>query len=42
MDVRRITEVGVAVRDLDAATALLVDLLGGEAGPVVEIGRAHV
>lgn len=39
MDVRRITEVGVAVRDLEAATALLVDLLGGEAGPVVEVER---
>lgn len=35
--VKRITEVGVAVRDLEAATALLVDLLGGEAGPVVEV-----
>jgi methylmalonyl-CoA epimerase len=39
MDVRRITEVGVAVRDLDAATSLLVDLLGGEAGPLVEVER---
>lgn len=39
MDVRRITEVGVAVRDLDAATALLVDLLGATAGPVVEVDR---
>lgn len=39
MDVKRITEVGVAVRDLEAATTLLVDLLGGEAGPVVEVER---
>jgi len=39
MDIRRITEVGVAVRDLEAACALLVDLLGGEAGPVVEVPR---
>lgn len=38
-DMRRITEVGVAVRDLDAATALLADLLGGVAGPVVEVAR---
>lgn len=39
MDVRRITEVGVAVRDLEAATGLLVDLLGGVSGPVVEVPR---
>jgi methylmalonyl-CoA/ethylmalonyl-CoA epimerase len=37
MDLRRITEVGVAVRDLEAATALLVDLLGADVGPVVEV-----
>jgi methylmalonyl-CoA/ethylmalonyl-CoA epimerase len=37
--IRRITEVGVAVRDLEAATALLVDLLGGEAGPVIDVPR---
>lgn len=36
---RRITEVGVAVRDLEAATALLVDLLGGVAGPVIQVPR---
>jgi methylmalonyl-CoA epimerase len=39
MDIRRITEVGVAVRDLEAATTLLVDLLGADAGPVVEVPR---
>ncbi|MCC6436238.1 MAG: VOC family protein [Acidimicrobiales bacterium] len=39
MDIRRITEVGVAVRDLEAATGMLVDLLGGTAGPVVEVER---
>ena len=39
MDIRRITEVGVAVRDLDAASALLVDLLGATAGPVVDVPR---
>ncbi len=39
MDMRRITEVGVAVRDLEAATALLGDLLGGTAGPVIDVPR---
>ncbi len=39
MDIRRITEVGVAVRDLDAASTLLVDLLGATAGPVVDVPR---
>jgi methylmalonyl-CoA/ethylmalonyl-CoA epimerase len=39
MDIRRITEVGVAVRDLEAATGVLVDLLGAGAGPVVEVPR---
>lgn len=39
MDVRRITEVGVAVRDLQAATELLVQLLGADAGPVIEVPR---
>ena len=37
MDVRRITEVGVAVHDLDATCALLVDLLGAEIGPLVDV-----
>lgn len=37
MDVQRITEVGVAVRDLDQATTLLVDLFGADAGEVTEI-----
>jgi methylmalonyl-CoA/ethylmalonyl-CoA epimerase len=39
MDIRRITEVGVAVRDLDAATALLVDLLGATSGPIIDVPR---
>lgn len=39
MDVRRITEVGVAVRNLDQATALLVDLFGATAGPVIDVAR---
>lgn len=37
MDVRRITEVGVAVRDLASASALLADLLGAEIGPLVDV-----
>ncbi len=37
MDIRRITEVGVAVRDLERATALMVDVLGASAGEVVEV-----
>ena len=37
MDVRRITEVGVAVHDLDATCALLADLLGAEIGPLVDV-----
>lgn len=36
---RRITEIGVAVRDLEQATALLVDLFGGEAGDVQQVER---
>ncbi|MEM7541343.1 MAG: VOC family protein [Pseudomonadota bacterium] len=39
MDIKRITEVGVAVRDLEAATTLLVDLLGATAGPVTIVDR---
>lgn len=39
MDLRRITEVGVAVRDLQAATHMLVDLLGADAGPIIEVQR---
>ena len=34
MDIERITEIGVAVRDLDEATRLFVDLLGATAEPV--------
>ncbi len=39
MDIRRITEVGVAVRDLEAATRLLVDLLGATPGPEQVVER---
>ena len=39
MDIQRITEVGVAVRDLEQATRLFVDLFHAEAGEIVEIER---
>ena len=37
MDVKRITEIGVAVRDLEQATTLLVDLFGATASAVTEV-----
>lgn len=37
MDIRRITEVGVAVRDLEQATRLFVELFNAEAGAVTEV-----
>lgn len=37
MDIKRITEVGVAVRDLRQATALMVELFNAEAGAVMEV-----
>lgn len=36
-DLKRITEIGIAVRDLEASTALLVDLFGVEVGEVVDV-----
>ena len=39
MDIRRITEVGVAVRDLDRATDLFRTLFNASVGEVVEIER---
>jgi methylmalonyl-CoA/ethylmalonyl-CoA epimerase len=39
MDIKRITEVGVVVRDLEQATQLLIELFGATAGDVVEVGR---
>lgn len=39
MDIQRITEVGVAVRDLEQATRLFVDLFNAEAGEVMEVAR---
>ena len=35
MKIKRITEIGVAVKDLDRATQLMVDLLGAEAGEAI-------
>ncbi len=37
MDIRRITEVGVAVRDLAQATELFVTLFGASIGEVIEV-----
>lgn len=42
MDIKRITEVGVAVRDLDAATALFVELFEAEVGDVIEVERYNM
>lgn len=39
MDIRRITEVGIAVRDLEQATRLFVELFNAEAGEITEIER---
>ncbi len=36
---RRITEVGIAVRDLEAAAELFAELFGANVGPVVEVPR---
>ena len=37
MDVRRITEVGIAVRDLDAAVALFEQLFDAEVGELIDV-----
>ena len=37
MDIRRITEVGIAVRDLDQACALLADLFGATVSDSVDV-----
>ena len=39
MEMRRITEIGVAVRDLEQATTLLVDLFGATAGDCIEVAE---
>lgn len=42
MKIKRITEVGVAVHDLEASTRLFVDLLGAEPGPLVDMPRYNM
>ena len=37
MKLKKITEVGIAVKNMEATTRLFVDLLGGEAGEVTEV-----
>lgn len=37
MDIRRITEVGIAVHDLDEAIALFEHLFGAHAGPLIDV-----
>lgn len=39
MDMRRITEVGVAVRDLERATALFVELFNADIGDIIKVER---
>lgn len=39
MDIRRITEIGVAVRDLAQASELLVHLFDADVGDIVEVER---
>jgi methylmalonyl-CoA/ethylmalonyl-CoA epimerase len=39
MDIKRITEVGVVVRDLDQATKLFVDLFNADVGDIVTVER---
>jgi methylmalonyl-CoA/ethylmalonyl-CoA epimerase len=39
MKVRQITEVGIAVRNLEEATRLFVDLLGAKAGDVITMDQ---
>jgi methylmalonyl-CoA/ethylmalonyl-CoA epimerase len=39
MDIRRITEVGVAVRDLNRATELFVTLFSATVGEIVEVAE---
>ena len=39
MDVQRITEIGIAVFDLDAATKIFVDLFSATEGPIYHVER---
>jgi methylmalonyl-CoA epimerase len=38
----KITEVGIAVKDLEKATRLFVSLLGAEAGEIITVRRYHM
>ena len=42
MDIKRITEVGVVVRDLDQATTLFKDLLGAEVSELMTVERYNM
>jgi len=42
MALTKITEVGVAVKDLEKATKLFVDCLGAEAGEIITVNRYHM
>lgn len=37
MKIRRISEVGVAVKDLEQATKVFVDVFGAEPGPIIDM-----
>ncbi|MCX5851143.1 MAG: VOC family protein [Deltaproteobacteria bacterium] len=37
MELKKITEVGIAVKDMEKTTQLFVNLLGGEAGNVIDV-----
>ena len=39
MDVAYIAEVGIAVRDLESATKLFVEVLGAEKGEIITVER---
>jgi len=42
MSLKKITEVGVAVKDLEKATKLLVECLGAQAGEIVTVERYNM
>ena len=39
MEIKRITEVGVVVKNLEKATAVFVELLGAQAGEIITVKR---
>jgi len=42
MDIERITEIGIAVEDLEQATRLFVEMLGATAEPAQVVERYHM